>query len=90
MNIYFLLVCRCPRILRPVCGENGKEYNNECLAKCEGVQKKCDGKCPCKGSVRMKNYIIVTQTTNFNIPKGTISIGLCQSYQQEFLMLNIQ
>jgi len=42
-------VCLCPALLMPVCGENGKEYANECLAKCEGVEKKCDGECPCKG-----------------------------------------
>merc|ERR1712096_529796 len=40
--------CPCPRIGSPVCGENEKEYANICLAKCEGVKKKCDGKCPCK------------------------------------------
>ena len=44
----FLSACRCPRVRAPVCGENGKDYLNACLAKCDGVEKKCDGKCPCK------------------------------------------
>ena len=46
----FLLACPCPRVGGPVCGENGKEYHNACLAKCDGVEKKCDGKCPCQKS----------------------------------------
>jgi len=36
------------RVIKPVCGENGKEYDDGCLAKCAGVKKKCNGKCPCK------------------------------------------
>lgn len=30
--------CRCPRIYKPVCGENKKFYANDCLAGCEGVK----------------------------------------------------
>ena len=44
----FVLVCSCPKIKKTVCGNNGKEYANECLAKCEGVKVECNGKCPCK------------------------------------------
>ena len=45
---YFILVCRCPRILKPVCGANENEYGNACLAECDGVKAVCEGKCPCK------------------------------------------
>lgn len=43
--------CRCPRNLVPVCGSDGKSYNNKCLAECAKVtvvQQKPDanGKCP--------------------------------------------
>jgi len=43
-----LKACSCPRIRKPVCGNNGKTYANRCLAKCKRVKKKCNGKCPCK------------------------------------------
>ena len=39
--------CRCPRVGMGVCGADGKNYWNECLAKCEGVSVQCQGECPC-------------------------------------------
>ena len=30
-----------------MCGEDGQEYLNSCLATCEGVVPECDGQCPC-------------------------------------------
>ena len=43
-------VCPCPRDIHYVCGEDAKTYMNECLAKCDSVDIKCDGNCPCKES----------------------------------------
>ena len=34
------------KILKHVCGENGKTYNNKCLMKCDGVELKKEGSCP--------------------------------------------
>jgi coxsackievirus/adenovirus receptor len=40
--------CPCPRILAPVCGADGKKYNNKCLAECAGVTwADADPKEPC-------------------------------------------
>ncbi len=36
----------CPIVLSPVCGEDVIEYDNDCLSKCDGVEKKCKGPCP--------------------------------------------
>ena len=39
---------KCPKTDDPVCGSDGKEYGNVCLAKCNKVMVDCKGKCPCK------------------------------------------
>ncbi len=36
----------CTKILKPVCGCDGKTYGNECLANIDGVQAASEGACP--------------------------------------------
>ena len=48
--------CSCPRILKPVCGEDGRTYNNNCLAECEDVKVECDGGCPCSSCLCPEVY----------------------------------
>ena len=43
--------CHCPNHFKQVCGVNGKTYNNECMAECDGVEivQNCscrEGPCP--------------------------------------------
>lgn len=35
----------CPKILRPVCGENGLSYDNSCLAELDGINVYTSGQC---------------------------------------------
>jgi len=39
--------CMCPRMHMPVCGMDGRDYNNPCLASCARTQVACPDKCPC-------------------------------------------
>lgn len=48
--------CSCPRILKPVCGEDGRTYNNYCLAECNDVKVECDGGCPCSSCLCPEVY----------------------------------
>ncbi|KAJ8315502.1 hypothetical protein KUTeg_007652 [Tegillarca granosa] len=39
--------CGCGTDYNPVCGNNGVQYDNECLMKCKKAELKCNGTCPC-------------------------------------------
>merc|ERR1712142_102877 len=71
------------KIKSPVCGEDGKEYN-DCTVKCAGVKVKCLGKCPCEG--RKEGDACGRWTVSYGecaegltcVPNNTIAPGFCK------------
>ncbi|TRY70821.1 hypothetical protein TCAL_13174, partial [Tigriopus californicus] len=37
----------CPFVIKKVCGDNGKTYDNACKADNDDVKIQCEGDCPC-------------------------------------------
>lgn len=37
--------CACPKIFKPVCGDNGEDYDNACFAECAGIKVLYEGEC---------------------------------------------
>ena len=40
--------CFCPTVFDPVCGVDGADYSNSCVAGCSRMKVACKGTCPCK------------------------------------------
>ena len=47
-NVYIFTGCYCKDTLEPVCGMDGKNYENPCFADCRGAVIACKGQCPCR------------------------------------------
>ena len=40
--------CICTEEFNPICGVDGRNYDNPCKAKCHNIEEACKGECPCK------------------------------------------
>lgn len=66
------LNCSCDAVFNPVCGENGKTYNNACLARCAGIDNYSAGACQQTGKV---NFLINERGTDNNISGARVIIS---------------
>lgn len=56
-----LASCSCIAIHDPVCGVDGKEYGNKCLAGCNNVEIECEQACPCpQSSIHSSGALFIT------------------------------
>ena len=56
-------ICKCPRTIMSVCGENNKTYWNECLARCDETEVQCGGQCPCPQRVQPRTEAPINRPT---------------------------
>lgn len=70
VSVYPSTTCRCASNLDPVCGSNGRMYDNECLFICEATRDRdlkvcCKGRCgDCRGGDRVVDYDIFMNHRN--------------------------
>ncbi|MBN2175192.1 MAG: hypothetical protein JW731_13740 [Bacteroidales bacterium] len=84
--------CVCPEYYSPVCGYNGKTYDNPCLAGCDQTGY-IDGECPVYGIGLVKYYDTIQNGCGFLIEifnRNYKPIELWESYQVNDLLVTLK
>merc|ERR1712066_515669 len=76
-------MCACDKSMKPVCGADGKTYNNKCLAGCAGTTVEYEGECKTCGCNRLMAPVCGADGKTYNNNCLAVCEGITVEYEGE-------